>query len=256
MDDDIRLATGAPSRSSRATFTSEIRGILQHSNRREAAKDWARNLRFLTFDEGTLNAVPPVQTDTQECGQCKRCAERLPVPSGHKCGSHDDMVRSSAAFDAWEEKLHSYPNPCAHVEDLTCSGCRHIPLFPNVGHVSRFRLRRARKWDDSGKHLARCNHFVAVSYCWESQVDNEMAKEAANQPYTVIEEDGTERAMRTPRGTINRVVRFAIENGFRMIWIDQVLSSSSSRFPLSPFSLWCSVFQITDIKHPGLHRSR
>jgi hypothetical protein len=40
-----------------------------------------------------------------------------------------------------------------------------------------------------------------------------------------VEEDGTSRDMRASNSTIDRVVDFARENGFRMIWIDQVSNS-------------------------------
>ncbi|KZL86141.1 hypothetical protein CI238_09115, partial [Colletotrichum incanum] len=42
-----------------------------------------------------------------------------------------------------------------------------------------------------------------------------------DEPYEVVEEDGTVRKVRASRNTIDRVVAFARENGFRMIWIDQ-----------------------------------
>ncbi|KAI8220721.1 hypothetical protein K4K54_008375, partial [Colletotrichum sp. SAR 10_86] len=214
MEDDIRNATSTPN----IKFSSQIDGILKHAGPRDNAKRWARNLRFLTFDTGTDH--PDAATLTPTRGQCRRCAERVPAPAGHMCAVHANIRPTPESLTALEQKLAEFPDPCAHVEDLTCDGCRHVPLFPNTGEVSTFRIRRAAVTEEDAL-FSECRHFVAVSYCWESQPSDEDGEASSLPPYTVIEEDGTKRAMRAPRATIDRVVRFARENGFRMIWIDQ-----------------------------------
>ncbi|KAF3805198.1 hypothetical protein GCG54_00010475 [Colletotrichum gloeosporioides] len=213
MEDDIRNAN-----ISNLKFSSQIDGILKHAGPRDNAKRWARNLRFLTFDNGADQHDAATSTPTR--GQCRRCAERVPAPAGHMCAAHANIRPTPESLAAWELKLADFPDPCTHVEDLTCDGCQHVPLFPNTGTVSTFRIRRAVVTEEDAV-FSECRHFVAVSYCWESQPSDDDGEAASLPPYTVIEEDGTKRAMRAPRATIDRVVRFARENGFRMIWIDQ-----------------------------------
>ncbi|KAL0938424.1 uncharacterized protein CTRU02_205034 [Colletotrichum truncatum] len=218
MEDDIRRRGEIPAGFGPA-FASEIDGILQHSGPRENALLWAKNLRFLTFDDGT-DVSTTRKTPVSKSGQCQRCAQGVPLPSGHKCAIHANIRLTPKELETWERKLQSYSNPCVHVEDLTCDGCRHIPLFPNTGDISTFRIRRAKVECVDGIAV-NCKHFVAVSYCWSSQEDDESEDKDKAQPYTVIEENGTRRPVRASRATIDRVVRFARENGFRMIWIDQ-----------------------------------
>ncbi|KAL0257628.1 hypothetical protein SLS55_006791 [Diplodia seriata] len=119
----------------------------------------------------------------------------------------------------WEKQLKEYSDPCVHMASQTCEDCQHIPVFPSGGGVSRFRITRLRPKDVQPKDLSRCTHFLAVSYCWSSQ--GSPSPGANEKPYTVVEEDGTTRPMRTQKVTIDRVVNYAIENGYRMIWIDQ-----------------------------------
>ncbi|KAF4883654.1 hypothetical protein CGCF415_v015727 [Colletotrichum fructicola] len=198
MEDDIRNATGTPN----LKFSSQIDGILKHAGPRDNAKRWARNLRFLTFDTGTDHHDAATSTPTR--GQCRRCAERVPAPAGHMCAAHANIRPTPESLTAWEQKLAEFPDPCAHVEDLTCDGCRHVPLFPNTGTVSTFRIRRAAVTEEDAL-FSECRHFVAVSYCWESQPSDEDGEAASLPPYTVIEEDGTKREMRAPSATIDRV---------------------------------------------------
>ncbi|KAJ0268027.1 hypothetical protein COL940_013786 [Colletotrichum noveboracense] len=197
MEDDIRNANII-----NLKFSSQIDGILKHAGPRDNAKHWARNLRFLTFDTGTEHHDAATSTPTR--GQCRRCAERVPAPAGHMCAAHANIRPTPESLTAWEQKLAGFPDPCVHVEDLTCDGCRHVPLFPNTAEVSTFRIRRAAVTEEDAM-FPECRHFVAVSYCWESQPSNEDGEASSLPPYTVIEEDGTKRAMRAPRATVDRV---------------------------------------------------
>ncbi|KAK2603282.1 hypothetical protein N8I77_009750 [Diaporthe amygdali] len=113
-----------------------------------------------------------------------------------------------------EGELLKYSDPCVHVNENSCHFCQHIPLFPNRGKLTRFRIRRV--FPPNFKGSAHCDHFVAVSYCWSSENNTE------SEPYKVVEEDGTVRNVRAQNSTIDRVVAYARENGFRMIWIDQI----------------------------------
>jgi hypothetical protein len=214
----------------RLNLCSEIGQILTHQIVRARAERWSHDLRFLTFDDNGARCkeqgliVPDEYDDAVEeirpspapiIGQCQRCELRVPVPSGHQCGSH-----LGPHLDQRREKaLQEYANPCVHVCELTCNECRHIPLFPNHGPVTTFKMRRI-----DPDAWTRCRHFVAVSYCWAAQTSG--PDEVLKAPYVVIEEDGKPRNMRASTATIDRAVDFARQNGFRMIWIDQVCSVS------------------------------
>ena len=214
-------------RPSRIKLSSEIDDILKHQVVRAHAERWSHNLRFLTFDESGPRCDDTVSTVSQDpdnsieeicadsesvSGQCQRCELRTPVPSGHRCESH---IRVDRREHDREEALKEYANPCVHVRELTCSHCKHIPLFPNHGVVTTFKIRRI---DPAA--WTQCRHFVAISYCWAAQKIG--PDESPRPTYTVIEEDGISRDMRASSATIDRAVDFARQNGFRMIWIDQV----------------------------------
>ncbi|KAK6841063.1 hypothetical protein PG987_001923 [Apiospora arundinis] len=195
---------------------SNITDILSHSAVRSHADLWSRNLRFLTFDDDSKTSayaedVEPSSWTVQ--GQCRPCEDRLPAPNGHICAEHTKRFSLGT-------KLLKESNTCVHVQDRTCDYCIAVPLFPNHGKVTRFRIRRLHRPDS--KNLSYCNHFIAASYCWSSQVGKRYAADdnADKGPYQVIEEDGSRRDMRANPYTIDRLVAFARDNGFRMIWID------------------------------------
>ncbi|OCL15254.1 hypothetical protein AOQ84DRAFT_224322 [Glonium stellatum] len=81
-------------------------------------------------------------------------------------------------------------------------------------------MRRLRSKDTRASDLSTCTHFIAVSYCWPSEVAQTKGN-SGEQPYLVLEEDLTVRPIRAPKDIIDRAVDFAVQNGFRMIWIDQ-----------------------------------
>ena len=71
-----------------------------------------------------------------------------------------------------------------------------------------------------------CDHFVAVSYCYSAQPgfgdDGDNDVQGEDHLYSIVEEDGSTRQARAPRAVIDRAVAFAAQNGYRMVWIDQV----------------------------------
>ena len=208
-------------------FSSKLNAILEHRILRKSAARWARNLRFLTFANDEIDAEVEKSSDFAVTkglrqGQCTRCERRVPPPAGHICADHALIPKSD--IKASEKQLREYANPCTHVENASCKDCLHMPLFPNNGQITRFRIRRLKPKDTKPSELSTCTHFVAVSYCWSSQSTRKPAESKADdEQYQVLEGDGTTiRLTRAPRDTIDRAVRFATENGIRMIWIDQV----------------------------------
>lgn len=239
MIDDTRSLEAGDKSHPPFCLSKNVDSILKHTVTRAHANRWARNLRLLTFDDSYDNsqnrsedaATDTISSDgvgicndTEEAeehfritGQCSPCEKRLPPPPGHICEQHmPDNFKKFSSEDR-EAELRKFTNPCVHVQEHTCDECRHIPLFPNQGKVTRFRIRRL--LPVGSDKLAECCHFVAVSYCWTSQGDLDSRPD--EEPYLVREENGTIRQIRAQRATIDRVVSFARENGFRMIWIDQ-----------------------------------
>lgn len=218
MIDDTRDASSPGS----FRLSGQIDAILQHSVHRSKSDRWARNLRFLTFDDSPLDH-PPESSEPREHrkAQCSWCEQRIPPPAGHMCVTHEFPCKR----DEWEKQRKRFSDPCVHVENLTCEDCQHIPLFPTNSKVTRFRIRRLRPKDVQPDDLSPCSHFLAVSHCWASQPnsapENDLQK-VTDEPYMVVEEDGTIRPMRAQKVTIDRVVDYATQNGYRMIWIDQV----------------------------------
>ncbi|KAL8356164.1 hypothetical protein RB601_001462 [Gaeumannomyces tritici] len=207
--------------------SDHINEILKHPVARIESQRWLSSLRFLTFDDANedephgSNTELAAQTgnqhqDTAEPrGQCLPCEQRLPPPPGHSCAQHmfrfglNDGLRRER-----ELELYKFSDPCVHVRENWCQACARIPPFPNQGTVTRFRIRRVHAAGSVDHHW--CTHFVAVSYCWSSE-----SGDNGSGPYKVVEEDGSVRDIRAQNSTIDRVVAFARENGFRMIWIDQ-----------------------------------
>ena len=225
MRDDTRADEA---RSGGFAFSTNIDSILQHRFRRTSAAPWARNLRFLTFagDEKHTDTQSPERLNSPRelhLGQCTRCELRLPPPAGHICATHAQVRKHD--IKAYESRVKDYKNPCIHVEDASCEECMQIPLFPNRGRATKFRIRRLKPKGSKQSELGRCTHYVAVSYCWSNSGTEKPGEPSKDgEVYQVIEEDTeTVRPIRTPKDVIDRAVSFAAQNGFRMIWIDQVI---------------------------------
>lgn len=220
MIDDTREVQSRPS----FYLSQNINDILKRPVMREHAARWANNLRFLTFDDDSddkshcsIDSGPKVENAEKNeleslRGQCQPCERRVPAPSGHICQGHLSNRNGSGDREA---HFVAHANPCVHVHERTCEDCKAVPLFPNEGKVTKFRIRRL--YANGDERPQRCTHFVAVSYCWSSTETGQRTDQ-----YEIVEEDGRTRKARAPNATIDRIVAFARENGFRMIWIDQV----------------------------------
>lgn len=101
--------------------------------------------------------------------------------------------------------------------------CRYP--FSQIVVVTKFRIRRLKPKGTKPSELGICTHFVAVSYCWSSSSAQKSSETSmVSEQYQVLEEDmKTVRPIRAPKDTIDRAVKFAAQNGFPMIWIDQVI---------------------------------
>ncbi|KAH8589924.1 hypothetical protein B0O99DRAFT_676412 [Bisporella sp. PMI_857] len=207
-------------------FSSNIDEIIKHQTHRKHAARWARNLRFLTFNyEDTLEAndtnVDGEIIDVLKKGQCTRCETRVLPSAGHICSAHGSQGGNRDYVKQHEQQLRDFAYPCIHVTEKTCDDCRAIPLFPTTWKVTKFRIRRLRPKGTKTSRLANCTHFLAVSYCWSSQNNRKTNRLSDQANYQVVEENGRIRSIRAPKDVIDRSVAFAVQNGFRMIWIDQ-----------------------------------
>ncbi|RSL64479.1 hypothetical protein CEP54_004704 [Fusarium duplospermum] len=221
MFDDTRELLPGESRdeaesNTRYKLRENVATIIDQRMTRVHTSSWADSLRFLTFDDGHDDEPHETNQETPLLGQCQPCQDRLPLPAGHVCEKHLSLT-STTKIENREAELHKYANPCVHVREHSCKTCQNVPLFPNEGKITKFRIRRVNK--PGSNEVSRCDHFVAVSYCWSAATANRSDDEEG--PYKVVEEDGSVRDMRAAKSTIDRVVTFARENGFRMIWIDQ-----------------------------------
>ena len=70
--------------------------------------------------------------------------------------------------------------------------------------------------------LAGCKHFVAISYCWQQleAMDGSSVNPQAPSRYMIHTPSGI-RNCRAPATLIHRAIRYAANNDFRLIWIDQ-----------------------------------
>lgn len=205
---------------SQTCLSTNLANILKEPVVRAHATRWAKNLSFLTFDEGDATALSDdatPQTDDYPKGLCGMCESGRRILPGHHCDDHVGAIDKIGNKEREEKTTESSDgeenDACAHVRGRSCANCWHIPLFPNKKEVTRFKIRRL---THDGLRQ-QCDHFIPVSYCWSS--DQRTQDEA---PYQVTEEDGTVREARAPSSVIRRAVQFARDNGCRLIWIDQV----------------------------------
>jgi hypothetical protein len=113
------------------------------------------------------------------------------------------------------------PATTPHAAAKTCTKCAKYSLFDAARDTSDSNTSEqicTLRLTDPGD-LESCNHYVAVSYCWQ-QPRNLPEDETLAPRYTVL--DGNqERRSRTPPNVIRRAIDFAMFKGYRLIWIDQ-----------------------------------
>ncbi|RDW71004.1 hypothetical protein BP6252_07567 [Coleophoma cylindrospora] len=100
-------------------FSSNVEEILKFQTHRRKAVRWAKNLRFLTFEQEPIADAAGIVADEEiinvsKKGRCTRCELRVPLPAGHICNSHGGY-NSKAAVLAQDQKYKGFPDPCPHV---------------------------------------------------------------------------------------------------------------------------------------------
>jgi hypothetical protein len=115
------------------------------------------------------------------------------------------------------------PSENEHGETAMCSKCAAYPQFADWGGISENQPQQPQqpqvlRLTNPGE-LESCNHYVAVSYCWQqSRVPPESK---TPDPQFVIMEGNTLRMSRVSRDIIRRAIDFGRESDCRLIWIDQ-----------------------------------
>lgn len=228
MIDDFSASTGDKDGNGRIDIAKYADTISQFCTDRKPSQRWAQDLCFLTFEEEE-EAVVLGNVGIKR--QCQRCEQDLKALPGHVCAAHR-LNADPKYLKARERGIAKKLDNCVHVSEAACQDCEHLPLFPNTGRPTKFRIQRLRPKHGQSTRPSRCNHFVAVSYChsdFEQSASSPGLKE--EDPYIVVEEDGvTERPIRAPRTVLDRAVDFCRQNGMRMIWIDQVYLSDIKFF--------------------------
>lgn len=151
-----------------------------------------------------------------ECGKPKRLQERFHCRSCND-GNYDICASCVTKGIQCKDASHqlSYTSAiCEHLAASSCQQCLLAQPFPGSGPVETFRILR-QSW--LSRSTKPCTHFVAVSYCWSTEKENQ-----SRGRYVIRDADGRIRNNRVREEIIDRAVSFARESGCRFIWIDQV----------------------------------
>jgi hypothetical protein len=197
-------------------LAQDLAKISQLRINRYSAVAWAQNLRFLVVDDG------------KSVGECQE--------SNELTGETTNMERlGSVSKNGWEDGTSSQNSDNDNKMDCgfnvtvvqpdnatSCGACQRYPVFPNDCRPTKFRVVQFPKDAfEGGRPL--CNHYVAISYCWQSDLSG--TAQAQNGSYRVLVENENgitkERSNNAPDETIDRAVDFASHVGARLIWIDQ-----------------------------------
>jgi hypothetical protein len=187
----------------------DLAKISQLRINRYSAVAWAHDLRFLVVDDG--ESVAPSQ-DSTEFGEKTKSgggAEAVDISS-------QDPRDDAGPDDSFNVTVVSRD------DTASCDTCQRYPVFSRGRRSTKYRIVQFPRHALEGENTL-CNHYVAISYCWQSDATG--AAQARKGSYRVLveEENGvtSERANKAPDETIDRAVEFASHVGARLIWIDQ-----------------------------------
>ncbi|KAH0538935.1 hypothetical protein FGG08_004526 [Glutinoglossum americanum] len=167
---------------SQEAVKEHIHRIRKHLLSRDMASKWASRLRFI--------AMP---------GETRQ---------GYDGPDNQESAGDGEGSDACEDGLNGDMEHLTSSTTFTCL-CINLPYFPQGG-VSTFVVTASEPAD-----LPDCLHYVAISYCWESQSDT-----TPEHAYSVQTSRGT-RTSRAPKEILDRAISYAAYYDVRLIWIDQ-----------------------------------
>ena|SRR2546429_57657 len=115
-------------------------------------------------------------------------------------GSSADIKRESCAACVLRVEGNAAAGNCEHTRERSCADCRTYPPFPLEGGRSQnFRIVQFRDPGGMAAESSLCDHYVAVSYCWSSDMNNgEKTIFPYKGPYTVRALNGLMRPNRAP----------------------------------------------------------
>ena len=140
MVDDIRTPTLGEYG---ADFVAEILEIGRHRMNRGSSHQWARNLRFLAFDDDTS-------------------VKRFRRTSSLRSTSRPTFTRSCRVCSLRND-AEAEATPCEHWSEHSCQECQDITPFPKGQKVTKFRLLQLRDPYIIPFKPSVCNHYLAVS---------------------------------------------------------------------------------------------
>lgn len=176
------------------TVTEQFLEIGQHQIPQDFSRRRPHKLRFIAAQDEVE------EDDITEADELEEVGEIEEIPPT----SDDDWPEATAPKDGRFPHKH------------LCS-CQRMPRFLEAGS-KRFNI--TSRQDDE---LSGCNHYLAVSYCWEQGL-------MPRAEYLVCTSDnkGT-RANKASTTTLTRAIRFAAEHEIRLIWIDQECMEQDDR---------------------------
>ncbi len=185
-----------------------------HNQHTITEEDWRKHPQPFNCDLCQCNILRGLRYHCGECASgnydvCEEC-----IASGKHCLDIEHELEKVPVFQFGD---------CVHVNARSCNNCQDVPVFPDR-EVTNFRMVQSGDGQESS-----CDHFIAVSYCWPSpQYDSNGDMVQHQGQYTVKDQHGIVRKNRAPEDAITRAVRFAAQNGIRLVWIDQVSQSTST----------------------------
>jgi len=225
MIDDTREPNGETDHGDDANFTAEVLQLVQLRTDRNDAYTWSKNLKLLALDDhdGPVAELPTHHPRSRDRPSwlCDRCG------TGDSSERHHCVVCNNGNYDLCSlcrelgclDSSHTlYPVEPTFSHARSCASCIALPPFQQRTNSFRIVQQSSLPASPSGE----CTHFVAVSYCWPQQIEDQ-----SQGRYTVRDINGTVRPNRAPEKILDRAVAFAREAGFRFIWIDQVWPSLS-----------------------------
>jgi hypothetical protein len=128
------------------------------------------------------------------------------IRSGTRARDENPNLQRQSGRDWDQESGNSYySNPAG-----SCP-CYCMPRFNNELNPA---LRLVH-----GFELRGCDHFVAVSYCWQSTVH--AGQDDETSPWLIRHSENDSRAIRAPRRVLRRAIAYARAVDIALIWIDQ-----------------------------------
>lgn len=207
MLDDLNTPLGAI-RPDGKSLKAQILEVQHFSRSRDDSHKWASNLRFLKVGR---------PDDTQ-------VGNRDETTSSHVESLEDEIPHSDSQEMIGLETIDDQTLDLDHSDDADLIGTSSLTesdLEPSCscGSVAPFEKNHQYKCLEltAKDSLTDCEHYVAVSYCWENAID----KPGSSEKTHVIQTATGNRSNKAPSSIIDQAIAYAAVQGLGLIWIDQ-----------------------------------